>query len=696
MKYSLFCDGLDEEICNRSGLYLLKGTHNISDEFDKLQATLRAIVLFYWTKGYSIEELKKKTGFHQFTKIIAGDIERLAEMVAFHLDAIQRCLTTANDPISGKSVLENAAAVRAFYELHTRVKYGMPRELAKFANKHVHGLDRKRLLKLKQCADEAKLSPIQYLCITPSGRIPTDVLTATQHTQLLMAMERRGNVRHIDTLMEIIQNDLATDLNDEQFDSLKEIANWGDLTQSDRVDAETLFTNLRNVIENNSAFESVDFSTDGDYNRILWTIRDLKTNKRRRVYFGILAEDETDESLVSFFEKAKKDPNAYAKILVAPYKFSTEQVDRAMKAHKVHTLIDNMYLTFVLSNTIRMHIDEGHALTEMLADLRGSFTAADYRYFPLLNFLYREKDNTVPRYRILFGGGNSLRADGGFNAQESARNLTARENFGPCEILPWGDQLVDDTYNFAECPTIISLTRKDVTRSESLTRFIYKMQNQHFRHCLLLLDSEEAEIAWNSPEVMEEYGSTQWSPQFNSITKDIVYDERSAQTRIRNFVDTWRPGKYLVGISYAHYTSVQGDPSSELKTDCDRIFELAEALKKEFGEDHIFFDRFSPAKEVFEENRNAEKSIKAYETCLANIILWNYWTKNNENCIREREAILKRSASDEAYCMFVKTGNPTDPESYENYFPLLLRNESDIEKIVSRIKQEVEARLNNE
>ncbi len=676
-RYALWCDDYSGDEYKGNDLWRLINENNLDDEGDKLQAALRAIVLFYWTKGYPIEELRKKTNFHQFTKLIAGDIERLAEAAGFHLDAIHKCLSTAFDPKSGRTVLANPSAVHAFYELQIRVKYGMPRELTVFANKHVHGLDRKRLLLFKEKADEAKLTPMQYLFFTPFGHIPEKVLTEQQHEQLRDAMLLRGNVRHIDTLMEIIRNDAGSKITEEELDCLQEIASWGDPEQSEMNPA-TIYRNLKDVISN-EAFRDVSIFTDGDAACVVWVLQDA-LGHRQEIRFGILSADKTDENLQKFLKKDPGGKGAYANILVVPHKFTSEQMARAMKAHGVLTLVDNTYLTFLLANAIRLSVDNGYALTELLADLRGAFTTADFRYFPLMNFLHRETEpQEPPRFRILTAGGEAH-----FNATEMAP-----KHLGDYDILPWGDDLTSDRYNFAACPTVICVNRRDITRSESLTRFIYAMQQQKFRHCLLLLDSPEAEEIWNNPEPMESYGNTEWSPLFNAIHKAVVSNEHDAQKKIEDFVTAWHPSNYLVGISYAHYSSQPSEEISGCKSDCDLILELARALAEEFGEDRIFFDQFSPAKEVFRENRNAEKSIKAYETCAANIVLWNFWTKNNENCQRECQAILKRSENDKAYCLFVKTGHPKDPVMPSSAYYSMHLTKNSIPDIVNTIKDKV-------
>ncbi|MBE6778678.1 MAG: DEAD/DEAH box helicase [Ruminococcaceae bacterium] len=684
-RYALWCEGQEKAVQENNDLWLLLNSSNIPDEGDKLQAALRAIVLFYWTQGYPVERIKRKTGFHQFTKLIAGDIERLAEMAAFHLDAIYKCLSTAGDPVSGQKVFHNDGAVRAFYEMQTRVKYGMPRELAKLANKHIHGLDRKRLLLLQQQASEANLSLLQYLCITPPGRIPPEVLTTAQHTQLLFAVERQGNAQRIEAVMKIVQDEAGVSLDEEERNSLYEIANWGDPEQSERSPRD-IYLHLKKVLSN-KAFGRVNLYTEGDYSHMVWVAQD--GDRQYRLHIGVLGEDTDDESLKEFFHE-----DAYANLLVVPHKFTSEQMNRVMTAHGVPALVNNMYLTYVLAKTLLMPVDDGVALTAMLGDLRGSFTMADYRYFPLMNFLrWKERPESTPAFRILFGSGGEHRGEG-FNPASMARALTANGNLGTCEILPWGDALVNDEYNVAACPTVLTVTRRDVVRSESLTRFVYRMRNQQFRHCLLIMESPEDEAAWNSPERLEEYGNKEWSPQFASIRKMVVGDERTAQERIREYVESWSPSRYLVGISYAHYTSVPGLRDSACQNDCDRLRRLADALAQEFGEDRIFFDQFYPAREVFWENRNAERSLAAYEECLANVVLWNFWTKENANCRRECEVILRRSQADEAYCLFLKPGDPRDPELPSDAYYSERLTDDNIPRIVERLRQEVQKRIN--
>src|SRR5699024_3140334 len=113
--------------------------------------------------------------------IISGDLERLAEVISFHLDAIYRSLVTA--AAGSRMVLADSQALAAFYALQTRVKYGMSRDLVILANKHVHGLDRSRLLEFgKLCAERGK-TPLELL-MTLSDRSIVQYMTLGQRNLL--------------------------------------------------------------------------------------------------------------------------------------------------------------------------------------------------------------------------------------------------------------------------------------------------------------------------------------------------------------------------------------------------------------------------------------------------------------------------------------------------------------------------------
>ena len=221
------------------------------------------------------------------------------------------------------------------------------------------------------------------------------------------------------------------------------------------------------------------------------------------------------------------------------------------------------------------------------------------------------------------------------------------------------------------------------------------MRHQNFENCLLLLDSPTAEQDWNDSEQREGVPYLAWSGQYNAITKYVASDVDDAVARIRRFVSEWRAQDYLIGISYAHYDSEHHDASAEAswKSDVELIDKLACALRDIYGEHRILYDRFSPACELFEKSKARDESLAAYKRCRFFLILWNYWTKENGNCKKEREAIDERLRDRGTDYRYLQAGHPNDPLAPEGEFPLSLRSESDIPHIVDLVKRQLETLL---
>lgn len=671
-KNVLWCDTHKDANKENNDIWLLLNKSNLIDERLKLQAAMRAIILFYWTKGFNIKKINETTKFGTFTKIISGDIERVAEVTSFHLDAIYKCLKHAYDPQSGKEVYQDTAALKAFYALHTRVKYGMPRDLVVFANKHIHGLDRQRLLLLKNEADKSGLTPIQYLYITPPNKISEKILTATQQAQLRQAIERRGS-RSINTLMEIIENDLTTDLTSEQLNCLRTIAGWWDADEMGLYDPQDIYRSIKGI-SNNPALKSVEVYSDGAPCKIVWKIGEDK------LHIGVLSSANVSDEICDFFKES-----ALSKILIVPQSFSDEQNKNMLKAHHADALLDNVYFAFVLAKAFRIPVDNGSALTEMLADLRSIFTKTDYDHIPFLRYL-QNNDMIMPKYRLIYGNSIIKRFENKLSESALESALRATDVLRDFEILPWGRKLNSNAYDYTECPTVILLNRSDITRSYSLTQFIYKMRNQNFHNCILLLESKFAELEWNSNETLEEIGHTCWNNQFNKIHKAIINDIQMALQKIRLFVTNWKHTGYLIGVSYAHYDSKPTKNSFGYENDVDLITRLAKKLSYEYGEDCILFDQFDPAKKLFDENRGEYKALAAYKSCRFYLILWNVWTFENHNCQEERSIIIERCQDDTNKCMFLQTGHPNDPEVPKGYFSQTLSTDT-LESLYNRITE---------
>lgn len=664
----LWCDSMPQQEKENNDLWLLSNMSNLVDETAILQAAMRAIILLHWTRGKTITEIRNITGIRpEITKLNSGDIERLAELVSFHLDAIHKCLRSAG---AAEAVYSSSEALNAFYALQTRVKYGMPRELVQFANKHIYGLDRSRLLSLKKDADQMRLSPIQYLYTAPTSRLNRH-LTLAHQTQLLQAMERRSSVREFDTLMEIVSKDAGTKLTSENADCLRAIADW------DGVDPGELYQQMKALLKN-EAFKSTRLGMDGDVHCISWTL------EQRELCIGVM-ETESSPKTIQRIKNFFKDNPMAAKLILVPSKnlnddWDTRDIETAVQTYGCTALLNTTFLAMILANTIRIDLGGGAELFDFLTDARGIYTKSEYKYFSLSNYIRHTADDADrPKFRLLY----SHDACPGISDLKMA--LAQSKDLQNYEVLPWGSLLDSEQYNFCDCPTILVLERDHITHSESLNKFLGVMRRQNYENCLLLLDSEAAEQTWNSKEQLEGCGCNQWCNDYNKIRKEVVHDGSDAVAAIRHFLASWKHTGYLIGISYPHY-----EPRSAAEeNDLTMIRKIAEGLLEQYGEHKILFDQFEPAKYLFAD-RGRERSLAAYRECKLDLILWNYWAKINVNCAREHEVISQQCEAGTARVIYLQSGQPSDPKAPEPHLSEPLAETQEILSLVRRLLQEME------
>ena len=128
-----------------------------NEQFDK-ECLMRAIIVWHWTQGKRIEQIRSETKFN-FVPPVVGDIARLAETIAYQLEAISHM------NYRGKEAFQHLKP-SDIYRLSTRVNYGVPENLVNIANRHVHALERKAILDIGDLYKKRELdytSPMQML-----------------------------------------------------------------------------------------------------------------------------------------------------------------------------------------------------------------------------------------------------------------------------------------------------------------------------------------------------------------------------------------------------------------------------------------------------------------------------------------------------------------------------------------------------
>ena len=650
------------------------GTNTV-DQTEKLQAAMRAILIYYWTQGKLTSEIKKETGFNTFLKIISGDLERLAEVISFHLDAIYRSLVTA--AAGSRMVLADSQALAAFYALQTRVKYGMGRDLVVLANKHVHGLDRSRLLEFGRLCAEMGKTPLELLMTLPD-RVIVKYMTLGQRN--LLCQRNNARYRHanqFDILLKAIESDIGSDFSPELSANLQRIFEWG----TEGNDADALLTAFQNLLSHRKNkrkifgdFSQVDRRGTDPY--LVWTGK-CRTNRDGEsveddILLGVLTGDPGESAAVREFLKREAGSGmARARILIIPNDGGKLLEKQGWNPGDVDVVMTNSIFAELLVNAIARRGSCDRALLSILTDLKGVFGVSIEKNRPsdlLQNYIVKEKDQGVrPRFRLLYSGSidDTIR----FDSAKLINTLTNTEDLSNYEVLPWGYALecaleTKDYNDFTDCPTIICLSSENVICSRSLTKFLYKMGQQNYSNCFVLLESEQAHEQWiRAAEKADPYGEKWWEKN-NQIPGRITPDVKTAVSAIRDIVGNFEKDGFLIGISYSHYEDVNVSEEQYRNANCSReccdsdiekLERVAEALREEYGEHRVMFDQFKPAAGQFRKPEAKKKSMDGYRQCRFFLVLSNWWTYHNEICKEEIQVMKERYQEGKASYLYLTT-----------------------------------------
>lgn len=648
------------EFWNNSDICQLLENTNIPEEDIKLQAAMRSILLFYWTQGKTINEIRKLTGFHPYTKIINGDMERLAEVASFHLDAIYRCLAGAITK-DGLTILHDTSAHKAFYSLQVRVKYGMPLELIQLANKHVHGLDRSRILAFGAEASKRGVSPISMLYIIPDNAV-TEYMTVVQRNSLLELLENRYHVSKFETLIEIMENDLGSQFSDEQNDHLKLIFEMKGMTGNEFRDC------LRAVLQNKAFINFKDLNADNPL-QIIWTNNNrspLKEQNEQRFFVGVLASDLSDRNFIdinNFFNKNQQNGTC---ILIFE---SENDLERYKSIGTIFPLaMDKGFFALMLSSAILLQNNGAQALADFFDDTYGIFKSDNYQDVSLGNYIpWEEKreigPSIIPKYRLLCNRNSLWMRGASFTTTELLNTIYSNENLKNFELLPWGKSL----YNAAEIteyPTILFLDRSQIVHSKSLMAFLKHMQYQKFMNCMVLFASTDSQRKWNENLTYSVSNELKWNPEFNnkSLHTDTATTLEEVDNKICSYLNSWKNDGFWISISYARYdpyskSDLYDEKNNTCCTDTTIIQKLAEKLREYYGEHHILFDQFTTSYKYFTGNESQQKSLEAYKQCDLHLIFWSLWYETSDLCKNEKEIIFQQCDNNKADLIILKGPN---------------------------------------
>ena len=203
--------------------YMADENYNWQEESATKECIMRAIILWCWTQGMTIDEIRNKTNFQRFTTLVAGDIARLAETAAYVLESFSHCLPGYKGGLKFVNV-ESENLQSDIYKLSTRVNYGVSQGLVKVANKHVHGLDRKVILELGKFYQsvEHMYDDIFHMLrnILPDHKKDLEnIIRDEQRKELLKNVEESHTHENLDSLFDNIRRE--TELDNDACDVLK-------------------------------------------------------------------------------------------------------------------------------------------------------------------------------------------------------------------------------------------------------------------------------------------------------------------------------------------------------------------------------------------------------------------------------------------------------------------------------------------
>lgn len=624
-------------------MHMLK--YGYMDEIRDKQCIMRAILLWHWTKGESISEIKRKTGFDSFVSIVNGDIARMAEAVSYQLEAIYHCYGGYSGHIKF-----NSKALKALYNLSTRVNYGMPRNLVIIANRHLHGLDRKKVLKIGEEARKSGKydSPVNFLKEASAEELK-GIITEQQRSLLLQKIEELYLRDSLTILLDNIQKNSANMLpSDEECRSIEELYRINSETESDGLLAplQNIFFTEDYLVQHSNCEEDRFFHSDE-------CVRLISAGNVAVIKFGIMefaigyytGRKETDEQTERFFSQSDTDRK---NILLVKDEGILKNLQSTGNSHKWELTDDdhqkvfqhiNLAMTFkIFSELIAqdMALDDRNAvaLAAMLKDTYGIFHSAGLQALrPFLqnydkdhdtNAIQRLQRNTsdLPILRVLYdkrlGLGNQM-----YHAvlgEFSQTSISYR-------VLQWGEILKNERP--ADAPTLIFLTWDVVKSSLSLYEFCEGLRKNHYQSTLAVFDSEELFRKWGTDN--EELLCNELA----YCTKDIGME--GIIRKVKNIISCYKNNKFVVGVSYAHE-----DEIGEQRAVVLQLYKIVENINHALGEAFVLFDKNPSCKNRFDGNGALPETLELYRQCEYIIVLDDHFYDNSKYCEREKKVISER------------------------------------------------------
>ena len=669
--------------------YLLDG--HIVNETEELQTVMRAILLWHWTKGDSISEIRKKTEFGKFMPIYSGDLARLAELVSYELDAIYRCISNFTKRSIKVDYDERGPA--ALYALSTRVSYGMPRNLVIIANRHLYGIDRITVLKIGKAAVEGKYdNPVRFL-EQATKRELEGIVTEQQRNELLTMIRRIYRRDDMDGLLESIQkNTKSVTISNIETSSLKQLYDLKDGEESCLPDIlQEIFYGINaKKTQWGRFFKESKVKLKGFSNE---SICEIIFENKPDITVADYANIDSIQIINNYFEVSEKN------VLLVREHNLLQQLKRDTDTGRWNledqngNIIRNIDVAMtcksfavLIAQTMALDDRSGAVLANFLFDVSGIFAPRGIKIVnPLLKNYDMERqsdDNLQTMIRIICDYRNGVE-------QESCDDLLAELSYRqiPYRVVRWGqDDLEQEDAVDGEL-TVLYVT-EDSFSSNSFSHFYEKIRQKKFKNVCAVFDHENQFMRLCGEPEFPQNGLR----HFSSRSKEgkVQYIKKLYEQQLCNGSGV---KTYALGVSYSH-TKEGGEERPAVIA----LKKIVKKLNEIFGEDNIVFDDNEPFVDKFDRNGAIPESLQLYKKCSYYIILDDKHYCDGDNCPREASVIRERLKEEKykQHIWFLRPKNDMGGKLFDpnkDFSAMMDYSEENIQDIVDRIKRVI---LNDE
>lgn len=659
--------------------YMCAPNYDWSHEHRDKEIFLRAVLLWYWTQGKRIEDIKKLVNVPQ-VDLIAGDLARLAETVSYQLDSIHHCYGRHH----GRLQIDNSALL-AIHKLSLRVNYGVPQDLVKIANRHVYGLDRKTILAIgdlfhKEEFSEKYNNPLHMLFSAKKEDLPLiqEIISDEYRNEIIQSTDESNTRDNFDELINAIKNEPPANFGDEECQALEKFHNASvdakeycldELVRIFSDDAQQsqkkFFKNmaLRFPIRDHN-FATLTFGTktvvlivrtkDFKYEDYDYQLKQLEEHKPVTVLLSF-GNEESESLTVGAGNK-----------LTLTIGDKTFPFDLAMTISRFAGLV---------AQAVKNDMDASSVLAEMLCDTCGLFDRVLNSFNHLLqNYSYEAKSSGANAIRVLWDKKN-VRAN-----DELEKAL--KQNDIPYRILQWGTPLY--TERSKDEPTIIFVKWNVVQKSRSLYDFYSGLFKKDYRHTYAIFATEDDFKNWG--------GDSHPHNILEHCTSTRNFGEDLKQFKL--LLEHWRNEKFLVGISYAHESEMGAKrPGVTL------LKKFVERLKKDLPSQIIFFDSEPYAEHYFHGNDAHKSTLEKYSQCRYFVVLDDDCYDKSKLCCNEGMIIqqtLNNMGNPAGHIWFLYVKGEKHSSLFngnKDYYTEI--NESNIDKIAETFVAKIRESLSN-